>query len=446
MTDLLDDLAAWIPAQRWFAGKSRAPRLRLLGELGLRSATEGVAVRVLFVVDEAEHPLLYQVPVTERREPLADAAHLVASRRGRHLYDGPHDPAYAEALLRLMLDQDTVTAAGGLPMAHGDRRIDGALRVRDSRVLGGEQSNTSIVYETATDDDEPGLPVICKVFRTLHDGENPEVVLTAALGAAGSGVVPRPVGSISGSWPDAGLTSGVAHGHLAVAQEFLPGAPDAWRVATAAVAAGEDFSESARTLGEATAAMHAALARELPTRPTTPRDVAAAIIALRARFDWAARRVPALEAFRGRVAEAYSCAADAPWPSQQRVHGDLHLGQVLSVPGRGWVALDFEGEPLRPLRERSEPDSPLRDVAGMLRSFDYAGSTSPHGAQWARAARDAFLAGYSAGSGLDLTHHGEALAAFELDKALYEAVYEAQNRPEWLRIPLDAVERLTRPR
>jgi maltokinase len=127
-----------------------------------------------------------------------------------------------------------------------------------------------------------------------------------------------------------------------------------------------------------------------------------------------------------------------PWP----------LGQVVAVPDRGWVLLDFEGEPLRPLRERSRPDLALRDVAGMLRSFDYvAGSfaQSHPGASaedWARAARTAFLDGYSERAGVDIERFRVLLDAFEIDKALYEAVYEARNRPAWLPIPVTAISRL----
>uniref|UniRef100_UPI003221D4BE phosphotransferase n=1 Tax=Microbacterium sp. TaxID=51671 RepID=UPI003221D4BE len=156
-----------------------------------------------------------------------------------------------------------------------------------------------------------------------------------------------------------------------------------------------------------------------------------------------AERAPAIEA-------VYARAADDAWPALQRVHGDYHLGQVILVPGRGWVLLDFEGEPLRPMSERLEPDLAVRDVAGMMRSFDYvAGSLQlddPHRAAtgplaWARASRDAFLAGYEEAAGIPVS--GALLDALELDKAVYEALYEARNRPTWLPIPLGAIARLT---
>jgi maltokinase len=172
------------------------------------------------------------------------------------------------------------------------------------------------------------------------------------------------------------------------------------------------------------------------------------ISSMRERFEVAAREVPGLATHREHLDGVYLRAQQSPWPSFQRIHGDFHLGQVLAVPGRGWVALDFEGEPMRSMRERSAPDSPLRDVAGMLRSFDYvAGSFAlahpgRSALEWASAARRAFLDGYIARSGRDLREHRALLDAFEIDKALYEAVYEARNRPAWLSIPVEAIERL----
>src|SRR5690606_15987686 len=142
-------------------------------------------------------------------------------------------------------------------------------------------------------------------------------------------------------------------------------------------------------------------------------------------------------------------AEQAEWPPLQRVHGDYHLGQVLDVPDRGWVLVDFEGEPLRALHERTLPDLALRDVAGMLRSFDYAAGSVAQDSDldrggWSGAARTAFLDGYAAESGVDLTASAPVLAALELDKALYEVVYEARNRPSWVGIPVAAGRSLAR--
>lgn len=466
MTGIPDYLAAWMIAQRWFGGKTRPPRFEIIGGFGLADPTGAAVIRVYFVLDLAENPLLYQVPLTERRVPLAgvtgvnDPA-LVATADTddgpRYIYDGPRDPAFAEALLRLILDDGDAREtdgseadnSGGPIVAHGHHTPSpDILAFRSSRVLGGEQSNTSIIFETLDSVGDASSPIICKLFRTLHDGSNPDVVLTEALGACGSTVAPRAIGHVSAEWPDSGALHGFASGHLAFAEEFLPGVDDGWRVALNAAATAEDFTDRAFALGVRTAEMHEALALAMPSRATTPADSAAIVDSLRARFRAAAAAVPALESYRLALEEVYRRAASSPWPDLQRVHGDFHLGQVLAVPDRGWVMLDFEGEPMRPMSERSLPDVPLRDVAGMLRSFDYvAGSHSlTHGGEsvrdWASACRGAFLDGYIDRSGRDLRKHRQVLDAFEIDKALYEAVYEARNRPDWLRIPTDAVARL----
>jgi predicted trehalose synthase len=178
---------------------------------------------------------------------------------------------------------------------------------------------------------------------------------------------------------------------------------------------------------------------------------------MRFRAASAFREIPELARHREEIELVIGGARTATWPDLQRIHGDFHLGQVLGF-GDKWVMVDFEGEPLRPMPERSAPDLPLRDVAGMLRSFDYVagavllyatgggpgGVTEPalSPLEWARTARIAFLAGYSEAGTADLTENRGLLDALELDKALYEAVYEARNRPDWLGIPVEAVLRL----
>ncbi len=129
------------------------------------------------------------------------------------------------------------------------------------------------------------------------------------------------------------------------------------------------------------------------------------------------------------------------------MHGDLHLGQVLYTPSNGWVLLDFEGEPLRPITERRQRDVAVRDVAGMLRSFDYvsgaiANDDSDTVRRWVIAAQQAFLDGYAETAGIPRTDDDLLLQAFELDKAVYETIYETRNRPDWIGIPLAAIGRL----
>ncbi|GAA2036202.1 trehalose biosynthesis protein [Agromyces tropicus] len=447
-------IAAWMPAQRWFAGKGHAPVLRRIGAWELPVAEPGVRALSLLVMDDgAEPPVLYQVPVVERADGGSADEHLIGVLDdGTHLIDGPHDPAFTGALLDLI-------RAGGRAVAHGATAMGhpSALRAGDSdapagatarvpaSVLGGEQSNTSIVYRPVGE-----APVICKVFRQLHHGDNPDVTLQTALGVAGSPHIPPVVGDVLGEWDDVGRAEGRARGHLAFAQEFLPGVEDAWRVALLAAANGQDFADEARALGAAVAEVHLGLRGAFEHAPASDELIAAVTGAWRRRLAIAVAEVPELEPQRAAIEAFYERAEAGAWPDLQRVHGDLHLGQVILAPDRGWFLLDFEGEPMRPMAERRSPDLPVRDVAGMLRSFDYvAGATellhpeqAAEARAWTASARQAFVDGYVAASGMDLTVYRDLLAAFELDKAVYEAIYETRNRPHWAPIPLRAIAHL----
>ncbi|MCS6561924.1 MULTISPECIES: phosphotransferase [Curtobacterium] len=401
------DLESWIADRRWYASKGSVPHLRTI------STDDGTRL----VLDEAPAvPVLYQSPITS--DP--DGA----------IVDATTDLAWVSALAaRIDAAPDSLSPIG---------------RVTAARVLTGEQSNTSVICDT-----ESGDRVIIKVFRVLHHGDNPDVTTQLALTAAGSTRVPRVYGALRADWPDVGRPDGTATGHLAFAQEFLPGLDDAWRVALQEAQVGAPFGDRAERLGAALADVHRTLAAALPTEPADAPRRDAAVATMHARLDTAAREAPAVTEHADAVRAVYDRAADAAWPDLQRIHGDLHLGQVLSAPDpRGWVFLDFEGEPLRPLDERSLPDVTLRDVAGMLRSFDYVAGALAHDAEpvdaaaWAAEARARFLEGYQQGAGADLAAHSALLDAFELDKAVYEVVYETRNRPDWVGIPLAAVARL----
>lgn len=440
-------LAQWMARQRWYQAKGAEPVLRIVGTL--EGGTPGVRVTTFLLLDEAAtEPLLYQVPVAFRSEPLPGAERaLIGEVDGRYLYDAPHDPAYVGIFLRTVADGGRLEGAEAFATGHPSADPGTAI---SSRVFSGEQSNTSIVVNV---DGGPVPQIIVKLFRLVHHGENPDVTLQTGISAAGSDRVPRSFGVLTGTWPDPGRADGVAVGHLAAVQEFLPGSEDAWRVALRAAAAGEDFTRRASELGEAVAEVHETLAHVFPTLPTSPSDVADAVALMRSRLAMAVAEVPSLHEHRDAIDAVYERAAHADWPDQQRVHGDLHLGQVLWTDARGWVVIDFEGEPLRPMSERSRPDIALRDVAGMLRSFDYvAGSLAHDGASdasvasdWSTAGRQAFTRGYVSRSGVDLASHQVVLDAFELDKAVYETLYESRNRPAWLAIPLAAVSRLVAP-
>ncbi|PCN46639.1 hypothetical protein Csp2054_16210 [Curtobacterium sp. 'Ferrero'] len=402
-TDL--DLAPWIAAQRWYAAKGGGgPALRTLS----------TADDTRLVLDDAvTGPVLYQAPVVVHGGVIADATTDLEWIRG--------------LTARIDADPSSLRPIG---------------TVTGARVLSGEQSNTSVICDT-----DSGAQVIVKVFRVLHHGDNPDVTTQLALSAAGSERVPAVYGSLRATWPDSGRPEGVATGHLAVAQEFLPGLRDAWRVALDDARSGKPFD--AEQLGTALAEVHEVLARVLPTAPADDAARRGALDTMHVRLAAAEREAPEAAAHVDAVRAVYARAEGGSWPDLQRIHGDLHLGQVLAAPEpRGWVFLDFEGEPLRPLHERSVPDVPLRDVAGMLRSFDYVAGALAHDADavdasaWAQAAREGFLAGYERASGTDLHAHREVLDAFELDKAVYEVVYESRNRPDWVGIPLAAVARL----
>jgi predicted trehalose synthase len=190
-----------------------------------------------------------------------------------------------------------------------------------------------------------------------------------------------------------------------------------------------------------------ALAEQFSTLDPSEADRSAVTGAWERRLTIALMEVPDLRPYEEQIREVYARALAAKWPALQRVHGDLHLGQVLDTPSNGWVLLDFEGEPLRPINERLQPDVAVRDVAGMLRSFDYvSGAVADDDGEavraWVIAAQQAFLDGYADTTGRPRTDDDPLLEAFELDKAVYEAIYETRNRPDWVGIPLAAIGRL----
>ncbi|HEX3722730.1 MAG TPA: phosphotransferase [Nitrolancea sp.] len=474
-------LEEWVLAQRWYAGKGRAPRLREIGSWQLPGDQETEA-RVALLLDESATPAeLYQVPLTLRatRLPDLDSALIgtVRSEDGseRFLYDGMHDRLFARQLLELIVkgeraDGDHASAAG-VPL--------GTLELAESisEVVSGEQSNTSVVFRFerknlpqeqsratfAFSDPNPDPArehgtrftdltaaarphaVVCKLFRILHAGVNPDVELQSALTAAGSLRVPETIGSIVGQWPDHNSPGSEAFGHLAFAQVFVEGARDAWALALAAARTGQDFSEFAEEIGRATAEIHRSLASTLQTKRSTHSEVRTIEARWHQRLTSAIAEIPVIEEFERSIARVYDTAAAVEWPDLQRIHGDLHLGQVLITPGGRCVIIDFEGEPIRPIIERAQPDLALRDVAGMLRSFDYVKGALPDVpgiAEWTHSARRAFLDGYILSSGDNLRAHRELLDAFEMDKAVYEAVYESRHRPTWLPIPTEAIARL----
>ena len=320
----------------------------------------------------------------------------------------------------------------------------------DSLVLTGEQSNTSLVF---------GESAIFKVFRRVTPGPNPDLEVASALASLGSSHIAEPFG-----WVETRIDGATTV--LAILSRYLRAASDGWSLAatsvrdlyateegTRAAEAGGDFEGEAERLGAASAQVHRDLADAFGQSELHSEAIRELAEQMYRRLDLAVAAVPELAAFADKVGDAYSDLAKLiePVPAQ-RVHGDYHLGQVLRTQA-GWVVLDFEGEPASPLAQRRARSSPLRDVAGMLRSFDYAArhqlvthpeaaSLAPRAADWVRRNSDAFCARYAAAGGQDPAENSVLLRAMLLDKAVYEVGYEARHRPTWVSIPLESIAEL----
>lgn len=448
--DLAPHLAAWMPDQRWYGAKAAGEALLEL--LGSAVVAEDARHRVLDVVVRAtaggrvadyQVPLVLSVPDSGDAPSLDAAAEigvLAAPGGPFRVDDATRTAAGREALYSLVVHEGEAQGRG-LALSGQGSQGRGRESVVSSRLLSGEQSNSSMILEL-----DGAAPVIAKLFRVLQPGENPDVVLQGALDAAGSAQVAPLIGAATIGW---GEGEGRLAGHGLFVQEFFPGVEDAWRVALRDAIAGTDFTAAARALGAATAQVHQDLARTLPTVASTVGERERLVASMLGRLAEARAEVSQVDASADALGAVIGHALDVPWPVFQRIHGDYHLGQVLAVPDRGWVLLDFEGEPMRSLAERVLPDCPVRDVAGMLRSLDYvAGAVRlEHGADataWAADARAAFLGGYTEVAGIaeDDAAFAVLLAAFEADKAVYEALYEVRNRPDWAQIPLTALERI----
>jgi len=456
--DLLPLLRAWLPRQRWYAGKgSTLAELTLAAQVQLR-AGEPALHHLVVAVESGEGALdhyqlllgLRSEPVPERLE-FAQIGQIETPDGPRVAYDGVHDYELTALLLEWM---GAGAAEGPLRFtAEPDVRLDTSLH---SLVLGAEQSNTSLIF---------GDAYILKLFRRVAPGVNPDLELHRALQSVGCEHIAAPLGAIEGVLPEDGSSDSGKPVTFGLLQEFLSSGTDGWHMATTSVRdlyaegdlhaneVGGDFAGEAHRLGSATASVHLDLARALGSARSSAEEAELTAAQMRDRLDTALRVVPELEQHAPALRTAYDEVAELrDTVAVQRIHGDLHLGQVLRT-FTGWVILDFEGEPARPLAERTRPMSPLRDVAGMLRSFDYAARhlLADHPAEpqlayradeWAERNREAFTDGYAEVSGSDPRKSGVLLRAFELDKAVYEVGYEARHRPTWLPIPLGSIARL----
>lgn len=436
--ELEPSLGAYLGAQRWYAG-AEPPRPEQVGVEETRelwSDRDGRALwQLLVTVGEAAYQLVLGVrPSGEAADFLrGHEAGLLGSTAGAFVYDAAFDGEMARRLLEVI--------------------SSGAQRAERARPMVAEQSNTSIVYDDR---------IVLKLFRRLRPGRNPDVEVTTALAQSGFEHVARPLVT----WRDDRYD-------LAFGQEFLAGGSEGWALALTSLRSlftsretdipaesGGDFAAEAARLGAVTADMHVAM-----------RAVFGAAPAGRARQGWSTL-VEGLPARLRRASEGVD--RDLLAPAQPmlarlqevgdpgpafRVHGDFHLGQVMRTD-KGWYILDFEGEPERSVDERVAPASPLKDVAGMLRSFHYASRhalveraaaewevVEPDSRAWETHNRQAFLDGYQGRPGISSLLPDPAVApavmiGYEIDKALYELEYELSHRPEWVSIPLEALGRL----
>jgi len=452
ITDI-GSIARRLPEQRWFGFKDRAiTSVELLDEATLDDGPPALVLALLRVTIDDE-PILFQLPLLVEEDG--------TSR------DPAEEPGRLAIFGELMAHGDSIKGSSGV-FHFGGPGLDPLAVPPGSgsvRVVDAEQSNTSIVLDES---------VILKFFRKVDIGPNPDLELNRLLTSEGFDHIPAQLGEVT---YEAEIDGDEATIDLAIAQQLIGDSTEGWSYLLSLLHrfydevdpadAREDHvfltEERAREsldaleeLGDVTASLHVALARDesnpdLVPEPMSPGDLEQLVAEIRSSIT----NVPA-EALKGvaRILKDVESIEDAGY--RIRVHGDYHLGQVLRS-ARGWMILDFEGEPLRPLEVRRAKLNPLKDVSGMLRSLNYAAVATlferaqPDGDEWERLApwadvwedlaRDRFLTAY-----LTRAHEGRflpadrdalagLLAAFEVEKALYELDYEKGHRPDWIRIP-----------
>jgi maltose alpha-D-glucosyltransferase/alpha-amylase len=503
-----DLLQGFLMRQRWFGGKARALRTAKIADWGLlRRGPQPLFLTIVQVQFDDGGMDRYFLPLTicahadargiEERYGHAVLANITGARKGV-LFDAWLDDRFARTLLDAMQAQEAVRTKRGavraMPTAAFETARGADVELRPSRTS-AEQSNTSIVY---------GDRLILKLFRRIEPGVNPDFEIGRQLTErTGFARVPQVAGAFEYA-PDGEMPA-----TLAMMQELVESQADGWAHATdevtrffeqaqarklpaeplpatfAEMIAAEPpvkiqqlvggYMNTAAVLGRRTAEMHLALAADSTNpdfvpEPFEKRDLdmliadaagqaQKAFAALEARRDDPSV-APLLDERSAVLDRIHGAAALKFTASKIRVHGDYHLGQVLWAEGDFYI-LDFEGEPARPLAERRARQSPLKDVAGMVRSFGYAAYAGlfrhtatrsedfarlePWARVWQTWATAAFLRAYFATAGsaqfvpAEPSQRDALLLLFVLDKAFYELNYELNNRPDWLRIPLGGI-------
>jgi trehalose synthase-fused probable maltokinase len=425
-------LGEWMLSRRWFGSKSQ--EMSHFEVLDVAEIHAGLLLALFEARFSAGTHDLYQVLVG------TGEGDRIAEIEGTELHDVLTVPSEASALAHLMQESRSV----GPIRFHWTGALAPVGEAPDVRQVGGEQSNSSIIIDDR---------LILKIFRRLEPGDNPELEMLRFLTEHGFPHIPT-----LGGWYD--FCGERMEATLGVLTEFIGGGRDGWEVTLEALRAGDDsFLERLHELGEVSGEMHTVLGSDMmdPTFASEEPGMEALGL-LTATIDEEIERTFVMigdgdertEPIAGRGGEVRDLlqmlSHQGAGGRLIRHHGDYHLGQTL-LTDDGWVLLDFEGEPARTINERRRKRSPLRDVAGMLRSIAYAASTAGSGDEWESRARTAFLDGYFATVEPSLLPAGEAainklLAIFELEKAVYELRYELDNRPDWVPIPVAGIQRL----
>jgi maltokinase len=447
-----DALRKFVIAQRWFGSKSReVAHFRLLETIPLTEQPLVLAVlEVEFLPGTHE---LYQLPIGARPEgEWTDG--VIATNEGMAIYDAMSDPEMVRQLVRLIAAGTEIETGQGTAEFRSVGEAGLGSEIAEVRPMGAEQSNSSVVLDER---------LVLKAYRRLGAGPNPELEILRFL-------TERDFPHIAALRGWYGHSGRLIDATLGIVQDFLTGATDGWDLALADLR--EDparFTVRARALGEVTGRLHTALGSENADPAFAPEETSAeALGLLTATVDEEIERVfldlpddlDVLAPIRGRgeeVREKLRMLTQVGSAGRViRHHGDYHLGQVMHTADGDWVVLDFEGEPARTLIERRRKRSPLRDVAGMLRSFAYAATASallhdaPAPAGWETQVRTAYLDGYLEETDQSLLPPGRVaverlLSVFELEKAVYELRYELDNRPDWVKIPVAGIARLLEP-
>jgi maltokinase len=447
----LESVAAWLEVQRWYASKSRHVTGLQIDECVALSETPPLLLALMQARFASGSHELYQLPLAllppaqaGDRTPVATAADWVA-------VDAVADPELVRGFLRQMDTEQALDGEAGCFRFHSVEATGPLPLDAPARPMGVEQSNSSIVF---------GEQTVLKVFRRLEPGINPELELLQFLTRHDfANIAP-----LQGWYEYDGRAFSAT---LGVAQRFFPDAVGGWELALQQIAADPAaFLIELGGLGAVTARLHNCLASDMGDPSFAPEEPSAESLSLlTATIDEDIERIfvrlpederVASIAGRGQdVREKIAMRAQTGAGGRAiRTHGDYHLGQTLHrAGGPEWLIIDFEGEPARPLFERRQKRSPLRDVAGMLRSFAYAASATaimrgtPAPAQFEERARNSFLENYFSNIDPALLPAGDTaiwnlLAIFELEKAIYELQYELDNRPDWLPIPVAGIARL----